>query len=222
MIHKHIFYLQQIHGKESQQQMPNGMQHIRRRASGSATNIVGSLQPSPSSIPRMMGGMNNISVTFQGGGNTLSTPPSTLANNGGIVHATRTSASNVRNRQLSGPIQNAVSPMSGHIQNPPTSQGMVPNRIQGLNIQPGGSISNTNALGIGRTSQNIRQIQPLNQIQIPGSNYVQVPSNQLPPQLPSISQPSLAQNPRQASPQQQPHNSNGVGGQSLLQQLLSE
>merc|ERR1712223_654142 len=34
----------QIHGKESQQQMPNGMQHIRRRASGSATNIVGSLQ----------------------------------------------------------------------------------------------------------------------------------------------------------------------------------
>jgi len=89
-----------IHGKESQQQMPNGMQHIRRRASGSATNIVGSLQPSPSSIPRMMGGMNNISVTFQGGGNTLSTPPSTLANNGGIVHATRTSASNVRNRQI--------------------------------------------------------------------------------------------------------------------------
>ena len=222
MIHKHVFYLQHIHGKESQQQMPNGMQHIRRRASGSATNIVGSLQPSPSSIPRMMGGMNNISVTFQGGGNTLSTPPSTLANNGGIVHATRTSASNVRNRQLSGPIQNAVSPMSGHIQNPPTSQGMIPNRIQGLNIQPGGSISNTNALGIGRTSQNIRQIQPLNQIQIPGSNYVQVPSNQLPPQQPSISQPSLAQQPRQASPQQPPHNSNGVGGQSLLQQLLSE
>ena len=197
------------------------MQNIRRRASGSATNVVGPLQPSPSSIPRMMGGMNNISVTFQGAGNNLNTAPSTVVNNGGVVHATRTSASNVRNRQLSGPIQNSVNPIPAQMQNPATNQGSLSNRIPGPNIQPSGSISNSNPL-MGRSSQNLRQMQPLNQIQIPGSNYVQVPSNQLPPQQPSISQPSLAQQPRQVSPQQQPHNSNGVGGQSLLQQLLSE
>ena len=200
------------------------MQHIRRRASGSATNIVSPLQPSPSSIPRMMGGMNSISVTFQGSGNALNAAPSAVVHNGGVVHATRTSASNVRNRQLSGPIQNSVNPMPAQLQNPVTSQGVLANRIPGPNLQPSGSISNPNPLGMGRSSQNVRQMQPLNQIQIPGSNYVQVPSNQLPPQQPSISQPSLAQQPRQASPQQQqqPHNSNGVGGQSLLQQLLSE
>ena len=196
------------------------MQNIRRRASGSATNIVSPLQPSPTSIPRMMGGMNNISVSFQGGGNTINTVPSTAVNNGGLVHATRTSASNARNRQLSGPIQNSANPMPGQLQNPGASQGVLPNRIP--NLQANVGLSNPNPLGINRSSQNqMGQMQPLNQIQIPGSNYVQVPSNQLPPQQPSISQPSLAHQP-QASPQQQPHNSNGVGGQSLLQQLLSE
>jgi hypothetical protein len=204
---------QQHRGKESHQQIPNGMQHVRRRASGSATSIVNALQPSPNNT-RM--GLNNMAISFQGG-NSLNATTSTVVNNGEIIHATRTPAS--RNRQLSGPLQNS-NPMSGQLQNPATSQGILPNRLSGSNLQ---SISNQNPLVISRASHNLQQIQPSNQIQAPGSNYVQVPSNQLPPQQPSISQHSLAQQP-QVSPQQQqqPHNSNGVGGQSLLQQLLSE
>ena len=191
------------------------MQHVRRRASGSATSIVNPLQPSPANT-RM--GINNMAVSFQGG-NTLNATTSTIVNNGGIIHAAR--ASNSRNRQLSGPLQN---PISRQLQNPATSQGIIPNRLSGSNLQASGIPSNQNQLVISRASHNLQQIQvsnqPSNQIQVPGSNYIQVPSNQLPPQQPSISQHSLAQQP-QASPQQQ-HNGNGVGGQSLLQQLLSE
>ena len=191
------------------------MQHVRRRASGSATSIVNALQPSPNNT-RM--GLNNMAISFQGG-NTLNATTSTVVNNGGIIHATRTPAS--RNRQLSGPLQNS-NPMSGQLQNPSTSQGMLPNRLSGSNLQ---SISNQNPLVISRASHNLHQlqVQPSNQIQAQGSHYVQVPSNQLPLQQPSISQHSLAQQPH-VSPQQQqqPHNSHGVGGQSLLQQLLSE
>lgn len=172
--------------------------------------------------------MGNMTVSFQGG-NTLNATTSTVVNNGGIIQATRTAAtSTARNRQLSGPsLQNSNNSMPGQIQNSTTNQGVLSNRLSVSNIQTGGGInSNQNPLIISRSSQNMQQMQvqqPSNQIQVPGSNYVQVPSNQLPPQQPSISQHSLAQQP-QASPQQQqqPHNSNGVGGQSLLQQLLSE
>ena len=97
-----------------------------------------------------------------------------------------------------------------------------------------------NALMISRassttTSQNLNQnnIQNAASIQISsGSNYIQVPSNQLPPsiqqqrhQLQLNQQPLNPQQQQpQVSPQQHPPNGNGGvgGGQSLLQQLLSE
>jgi len=225
MQHQNNPILQHNRGKESHQQTPNGMQQVRRRASGGNNGVRNSpIQPSPNNT-RMVG-MNTMTTNYQGMLNANSSPA--LVNNAGNIQATRGGVSS-RNRQLSEPLQNSPNPMSGQLQHPSTSHGILTNRLS--NIQQSGMPSNQNTLVISRAAQNLQQmqVQPSNQIQIPGSNYVQVPSNQLPPPQPShISQHSLAQQPPQASPhqhhhhQQQPQNGNNGGGQSLLQQLLSE
>ena len=164
-----------------------------------------------------MTGMNNMTIDYQGSPNV--TPSSGLLNNTGNIQATRGTGPNIRTRQLSGPLQISPNPMLGQLQHPSNSHGILTNRTS--TVQQGGMHSNQNTLVISRTSQNLQQmqIQPSN---LPGSNYVQVPSHQLPPPQPP--QLHVAQLPPQASPHQQQHQQQpqNVAGQSLLQQLLSE
>ena len=150
----------------------------------------------------------------------------------------------IRHRQFSGPMQNTDNQIAGQVQNMSNSLGhgvsssrTIPN--SGVNLSSSGMMA-SNALMISRassttTSQNLNQnnLQNAASIQISsGSNYIQVPSNQLPPSIqqhrhqlqPNQQQVNPQQQQPQISPQQHPPNSNGGvgGGQSLLQQLLSE
>ena len=207
-----MFLLQQQNrGQEQYPQIANGIQQqLRRRASGGALTI-GQTPTNPRN------GLN-MTPNFPGTNIINSTTAPTANTSTGGVQARRTTLA--RSRQLSGPSQTT------------SSQGSLPmlaNRNYNRTSSEGsGMIPNDMPMGINRDSENQQQL-----MQQQSSNQTQGAANNFPSTAYGFNQRSsassqLSQGPSQqqqpSTQQQQHHQHTGTnnGGQSLLQQLLSE